>query len=193
MSIKTPVGTVSYPHLVEPQQQTDDDGKPVGKPKYSMTLIFAPNTDLTALQELERETVAADFGQKGLALLKTGGIRSAFRTDAEKKGYEPGSIFINVRTTRKPGVVFAYAGEDGKPKRIPEDLIETELYPGSKARISVNAFTYNTKGNKGVSFSLENVQKMGDGERIDGRRKAEDDFDADPNATPADLSDLGAI
>lgn len=193
MSIKTPVGTVSYPHLVEPQQQTDDDGKPQGKPKYSLTLIFTPGTDLTALKELERDTVLADFGQKGLALLQSGGIRSAFRTDAEKKGYAPGSTFINVRTTRKPGVVYAYAGPDGKPLPIPEDLIEDALYPGAQARISVNAFTYNVKGNKGVSFSLENVQKMGEGERIDGRRKAEDDFDADPNAKPADLSDLGAM
>jgi hypothetical protein len=44
--------------------------------------------------------------------------------------------------------------------------------------VSLNAFPYNTQGNKGVSFGLNHVQKIADGEFLGGRSKAEDDFDS---------------
>ena len=39
------------------------------------------------------------------------------------------------------------------------------------------AFTYDTKGNKGVSFGLNNVQKVKDDEPLGNFSRAEDDFD----------------
>ena len=56
-------------------------------------------------------------------------------------------------------------------------------------RFSITAFGYDVKGNKGISFALNNVQKWADGERLDGRVRAEDEFSAEAPVT-ADLSDL---
>jgi hypothetical protein len=45
------------------------------------------------------------------------------------------------------------------------------------ARATVAPFAYNQAGNRGVSFALNNLQicRM-DGERLDGRRAAKEDF-----------------
>ena len=45
-------------------------------------------------------------------------------------------------------------------------------------RASLRPFTYDTNGSKGVSFALQNLQKLRDGERIDGRLRPEDEFEA---------------
>ena len=53
----------------------------------------------------------------------------------------------------------------------------------------MSVFAYDKAGNRGISFGLNNVQKLGDGERLDGRLKAEDDFDPIEDK-PAKLDDL---
>jgi hypothetical protein len=50
-------------------------------------------------------------------------------------------------------------------------------------RFSGNAYAYNQAGNKGITFGLNNVQKVADGERIDGRAEASEEF-ADLSAAP---------
>ncbi len=46
------------------------------------------------------------------------------------------------------------------------------------SRVSMGAFPFNTQGSKGVSFGLNHVQKLEDGEPLGGTSRAEDDFDA---------------
>ena len=60
----------------------------------------------------------------------------------------------------------------------------------SPARLRrLRPFTYDTNGSKGVSFGLQNLQKLRDGERIDGRMRPEDEFEAIESGA-ADLDDL---
>jgi hypothetical protein len=120
------------------------------------------------------------------ALLKAGKIRLPFRTDGEEKGYGEGSTFINVKSKQAPGIVSRYAGADGKPLAIKDPA---EIYAGAKVRASLRAFAYDNNGNKGVSFALNNVQKLGEGARIDGRLKAEDEFTAEASEA-SDLDDI---
>jgi len=169
-TIITPQAILSYPHLFQPSAPN-----PLAEPVYSCTLVFPPGTDLSALKEAALEAAREKWGDKAEAGIRAGKIRMPFRTDAAEKGYPEGSIFINVKSKTKPGAVSRYAGPDGKPLRI-ED--EQELYPGCLVRASVRPFTYDTNGNRGVSFALNNIQKLGDGERLDGRRRAEDEFEA---------------
>ena len=68
-----------------------------------------------------------------------------------------------------------YAGDDGKPERITHP---SQIYSGCIVRASLNAFAYDRAGNRGISLGLNNIQKLADGERLDGRLKAEDDFEA---------------
>ena len=197
----TPAATLSYPHLDVAVQGTDAEGKPQGKPKFGCALVFAPGADLTSLKkaalaaaEAKWPGKVADMIAKHKASIAAGGpflFRLPFRTDA-KDGYPEGATFINVRTERKPQCVYAHAsaGSD-KPEIIADDKIAEVLYAGCRVRASLNAFAYDTKGNKGVSFALNNIQKLADGERLDSRTAAIDEFAVDLSATPSDLSALG--
>jgi Protein of unknown function (DUF2815) len=182
----TPKAVLSYPHLDEPQAAMNG----MGKPKYSAVLVFPAGTNLSALEAAVLEAATVKFGASAAAKLNSGTLKTPLRKDAEEKGYSPGSTFINVRTEQKPGCVYLWPGPDGKPADIPDDRIKGDLYAGAFVRASLRAFAYDTNGNKGVAFALNNIQKLGDGPRLDGRKAAADEFEADLKAAPADLSDV---
>jgi len=179
----TPVGTLSYPHLFTPQDPMEEGGTP----KYAAVIIFDEDADLQALKAAVLTAAEEKFGAKAATLLKGGKLRLPFRDDWEEKGYPENSVFINAKTTNPPGVVSRFQDpETGKAQRITDP---DDIYPGAQVRFSVTAFGYDVKGNKGVSFALNNVQKWGEGERLDGRVRAEDEFEAEAPVT-ADLSDM---
>lgn len=189
----TPKALLSYPHLHQPQASTD--GK---APKYSACLIFTPETLadakekalLDAMQAAAIDAINAKWPGKAQTLLQSEGFRKGFRRDATAKGYPEGSIYINVRAQQQPGIVFAYAGPDGKPAKMAQEQIKEQMYPGAVVRASVSAFAYDNNGNKGVSFGMNNLQKLADGPRLDGRVAAENEFDVDLSAAPAPLEAL---
>jgi hypothetical protein len=117
-------------------------------------------------------------------------LKSAFRDDAEAKGYADGSIFQNVRTEQQPGLVYSHAGPDGKPARVPQDQIRNDLLPRRPWSARRSRSSRTTRENKGVSAGLNNIQKVGEGERLAGRANAEDEFTADLSKAPVDISDL---
>lgn len=176
-SIMTPKAMLSFPHLFHPQSSIDGEGKE----KYSCALVFPEGTNLKELQEEVMRVGTDRWGEKFLKMVREGAVRLPFRTDGASKGYPEGATFINVRSTRQPGVVDA---------RVQPIIDEREIYPGCWVRATVSAFAYDTKGNKGVSFGLNNVQKLADGEPLDGRRAPEDEFEAMMDETPNSLEGL---
>lgn len=81
-----------------------------------------------------------------------------------------GKIVIRASSVQKPGIVDAQV----KP------IIDTqEIYSGIRVIATLNPFWYDTDGNRGVSFGLNNIQKIGDGPKLfegGGFSRAEDDF-----------------
>lgn len=194
--VMTGPAMLSYPHL--DVAQAAQEGQ---KAKFSCALVFGPEANTFPLAAAAEAAAVAKFGATislpGGAKMATtealakGILKSPFRRDAEAKGYKAGSMFINVRSDQKPGAVYSYPGPDGvHPAIVPADNVKEDLYAGCSVRASLTAFGYDTSGNKGVSFALNNVQKLADGERLDGRVKAENEFDADLSQTPADLSSI---
>lgn len=185
MKVITPEAVISYPYIFTPQK--DDKGRE----KYSAALVFLPGTDISALKQAAMSVLIDKFGEKEAAnKISKKQVRMPFRDDAEAKGYPEGSIFINVRSEKQPGVVSIYPDPaTGKPMPIVDP---DAIYPGAFVRASLTAFYYDQEGNRGVSFGLNNLQKTRDGERLDGRSSAQDEFEADPNAKLADLGDLDA-
>lgn len=189
----SPLAILSYPHLALPQPSTD--GK---APKYSATLIFTPDTlsdpkEKALFDAMQRAAIAAieaKWPGKSELHLKSESFKKGFRRDAESKNYPKDSIFVNVRSAQQPGIVFSHAGLDGKPEKMPAEKIKDEMYPGVIVRASLAAFAYDNNGNKGVSFGLNNLQKIRNGERMDGRVAAENEFTVDLSAEPADISSL---
>lgn len=173
--IRTPEGILSYPHLFKPQTAIQEGDKE----KFSATLVFPEGTDLTEMKKAVLACAEERWPGKASAMIKSGKLRLPFRTDWEDKGYPANSVFITARTTAKPMVVSTVPGPDGRPLLIEDP---DQIYPGCRARITVKPFAYDTAGNRGISLVLQNAQKTGEGDRLDGRVDARDQFTADPNA-----------
>ena len=75
---------------------------------------------------------------------------------------------MSVSSKSKPQIIDKY--------KNPVDL-EDEVYSGVYARVSLNAYAYNTAGNKGISCGLNNVQIVAQGDYLGGRSSADADFD----------------
>jgi hypothetical protein len=178
----TPEAMLSYPAVYEPK------ATPSGELKYGCALVFPEGSDLSALKQAALAALEERWGSKARDMLQRKQLKWPFRDGAEKdtQGYGPGTTFINVTSKQQPGVVDRYARPDGKPRPITDP---SEIYPGCIVRASLRPFTYDTNGSKGVSFGLQNLQKLRDGERIDGRMRPEDDFEAIERGA-ADLDDL---
>ena len=83
------------------------------------------------------------------------------------------------------------ANEDRRPGLVDaklQDIIDdTDVYSGAWYRAQVRAFAYDTAGNKGVSFGLQNVQKLRDDDPLgSGRIPANKAFE--PVDVPADTA-----
>lgn len=144
-------------------------------PKYSIQLRIK-KTDTETLDKIEKAMRAAY--EDGAAKLK-GTNKSvpsyeslkrplrdgdeAFPDDATYAGY----MFLNANNTQAPGIVDA----DRQPI-----IDRKEVYSGCFGRASISFYAFNTNGNKGIACSLNNLQKIKDGEHLGGHSSAEDDF-----------------
>ena len=174
--VKTPIFRVVFPHVFTPQANLQ------GKLKYSITMLFPNSTNLDELKTAAQNAAVNKWGQKIPASL-----RSPFRMGEEKKDKYPcfaGCVFINATSNQKPGVV------DGNVMPI---MDQSEFYSGCYAIATLNAFAYSQAGNMGVSFGLNNLQKIKDGEPLAGTSRPEDDFKSinpEQAASPAESKQL---
>lgn len=105
-------------------------------------------------------------------------VKRGLRNGEEKDfdGFGKGTWFANLTTTERPGVV-----DMAKKVISPEEGNADQLYPGCYCRATVTVYGYNKVG-KGVAIGLSNLQKVKDGDRLDNRVAAENDFDDDVDA-----------
>ncbi|MGV8846404.1 DUF2815 family protein [Tessaracoccus sp.] len=159
----------SYCHVLEAYSNSPDQA-----PKFS-TVLLIPKSDKTTMKKLrEAQANALKNGEKTVFKGKIpanwgdtihDGDEDA---DLERNPEYAGCWYLSVSAKTRPGVV------DQALNPITDT---TEMYSGCYVRASLNAFAYSQSGNKGVSFGLNNIQKMADGEPLGGRSRAEDDFE----------------
>jgi hypothetical protein len=157
----------SYAHLFKPVAIDDSS-----EPKYSVCLLI-PKSDKTTLKKIKAAVEAAKqagisskFGGKLPPNLKTP-LRDGDEERSDQEEYA-GHYFLNATSKQAPGII---------DKQKNEILDSTEVYSGCYGRASINFYAFNTAGNKGIACGLNNIQKLGDGEYLGGRSRAEDDFD----------------
>jgi hypothetical protein len=92
-----------------------------------------------------------------------------------------GNYFVNVKSNSKPGIV---------DKSMNEVIDESEFMSGDYARVSLGSYAYDQKGNRGVSFGLNNIQVLAKGEPLGGATRPENDFDAVEAGNDEDYSFL---
>ena len=125
---------------------------------------MVPKSDTTTIEALRaavREAAAEKWGTKVPKSLRTP-LKDGDNSDYEEQA---GHITFNASSIRRVPIV----GTDLLP--FSDDRIAEEVYGGQKARVAVRAFAYEVDGSKGVSFGLQMVQVLGDGERF-GRGSA---------------------
>ena len=146
-----------------------------GTPKFSVSLII-PKSDTKTVAKIKAAIEAAYH--EGEAKLK-GSSRTVPPMDAIKLPLRDGdkerpddpayanSYFMNANSNTAPGIVDA----DCQPI-----LERSEVYSGVYGRASVNFYAFNSNGNRGIACSLNNLQKIRDGEHLGGKSSAEEDF-----------------
>lgn len=145
-----------------------------GKTEFS-TQVLIPKSDtatIAALKAAVAEALADKFNGK-----RPPGARNPIKDGdapvaegAKELGEEyAGHFFISAK-----------CGEDRPPQIVDGDgqdiLSSNEFGSGDWGRVSVTAFGYDQKVNKGVSFWLNNIQFLEKGEPLSGRSNAADDF-----------------
>ena len=163
-NVITPPGIASFCHVWEMAENLN------GALVYSLMILFPKETDLSELRAAIQQAAINEFGPDKKKWPKN--LRGPIR-DGDEKAEETGEdvyrgkYFINPWTKKKPGIV----GPDAKPL-----MDQDEFYSGCWCRASVNFAAYKKGGNTGVGVYLNNLMKIKDGERLDGRKNAEDEF-----------------
>lgn len=180
-NIVTPRGKILWNALFQPRQAKG--GK---EGKFEFNLLIPKGSDVKALREAAIEAGKDKFAK---AFREADGkwpksITTPFKptegndklvSALEEAGLkvEDFPMYFAARSKDKPGVV----GPNGKA-----DGVEPEhVYSGRWARATVQAFAYDTEGNKGVSLGLINVQLLDNDDELvvgGGRVSAESEFDA---------------
>ena len=165
--IITPEFRVSFPSIFEPIAFEGNT------PKYSLTMIFNKTDDLSEIESAVQFAIEEKWSNKKTrpAKLKLP-LRDGSTDRPNVEGYE-NCIFIHATNKLKPGLV----DKDLSPIISPEDF-----YAGCYARATLNVFAFDTKGNRGVTFFLQNIQKLRDGESFSGRISPEADFKSVENS-----------
>lgn len=173
-SLITPRGILSFPALWVAKSPA-----PGAEPRFSCNIIFNKAAQATPEYKALRAAIAAvideRFGMgksRDATFLKK--IKMPFRSCDERDytGYDvEGGVFISPWTKNRPGVVDAQR----------QDILDaSEVWSGQIVRASVHAFAFDTAGNRGAAFNLNNLQvTKSDMPRLDGRRAAKDEFGDD--------------
>lgn len=177
---------LSYVNLTTPRAPQQG-----GEPKYSVTLLI-PKTDAATIANINASIKAAY--EDGVSKKWGGAHPTPKQIVHDGDGLRPSGLpfgdeckghwVLTASTKSKPQVV----GIDN----LDCELAPSDIYSGMYARVTINFFTYDTAGSKGVGCGLGNVLKTRDGEALAGGASAASDFEglgqsftAQPAAVPA--------
>lgn len=159
--ILTPEFRAGFISVFRTTSSKNADGS-VGKPKYSVRALFPPTADLSKLKKDAGQAAKDKWGDK-----VPKNIRSPFRTNEELDNPVVGIgddwivMTFSANEDRRPGLV---------DRNLQDIIDEADVYSGAWYRAQVRVYAYETAGNKGVSFGLQNLQKLRDGDPIGGGR-----------------------
>lgn len=167
---------ITYAHIKEPAKFKDDAGNE-SEAKYDVTfLIPKDHADVPRIRKVIKAVYDANKESlfKGLPMtslkfwnpLRDG--EEWLEEHPEATEYE-GMYFLKASSKSQPAVFDA----DG------QDIIDLdEVYSGAYCRGVIAGWGFNKKS-KGVSFFLNSLKKMADGERLGGFTASADDYDDD--------------
>ncbi len=162
--ITTPLCRLAFPSVFEKRKNLND------KLEYSVTMLFPKeSTDMISLKNALVQAAKNKFGANvDLKALDMKRLRDGDIEPLNAREEFRGMWVVKAKNEkRQPGVV------DGKLNKI---LDPAEIYSGVYAYVNITAKAY-TLPNKGVTFYLNHVQKVKDGEPFTLAAQAKDVFD----------------
>lgn len=163
----TPLAVLCYSHLIEP----DDKGKNRAELVIGQDLSEGDARKLEELERICKDLIARQWPGKTKGAGT--GILSADDVSTDDEIHNTAAAILRPWTkpkNGKPGLTF---------KQVPNvrdnlsvDEAKALFYDGCIVRAAITPFTYDVDGNRGVSFFLNSLLFVGDGERIGGQSKA---------------------
>lgn len=179
-------GRVSFPKVYKAEAFEDQ------QPKFSAVCLVKKKFDLTPVRKALFKAKVKQWGEDKAKWPKNllSPIKDGDEMENPVDGYE-GHWAISASNKLRPNVV------NGQLEPITEE--SDEFYAGCYAKFALRAYAWEFKSKKGVvlkrgvSFSLESLQKTAEGERFSGRPSVEDTFDKieDNDGGDDDSSDDG--
>lgn len=149
----TPEFRAGYISIFKAKAQKNEDGT-MGAAKFSVRACFPPTTDMSALKAAAASVLPPTPPKS---------FRSPFRKNEE--------LDNPVAGIGDDWIIMTFsANEDSRPGLVDhkrDDIIDdSAVYSGAWFRAQVRPYWYEKKGNKGVAFGLQNVQKLRDDEPL---------------------------
>lgn len=169
--IYTPMFRVSYPNVLE--QRKDKQGNLTDK--YDLQGICTPE-EFEPMKKFAEDALKAKFGPKAKFFHPPANpeYRAPWRNgdeafDTEAEPHYAGMVVFSLKSgnNRKPGLVQP----DGKTPITKKE----DFYGGCYAYAKISTYAYDREG-KGISFGVDNICKLKDGEPFVAANSAEDDF-----------------
>lgn len=167
-STKIVTGKVRFSYAFVFEPQAIEEG---ATPKYSVSVII-PKSDTAGIEKIQNvidRQVKAFLTKNNLKKLPAK-FHLPLRDGDEERPNDPAyadSLFFTASSLRKPQIV---------DRDLNPILDKEEFYSGCYGRVSINLYSFDKAGNKGIAVGLNNIQKLADGERLDGGSSAEEDF-----------------
>jgi len=161
-NIITPDFRAAFISVFKATSMKNADGT-INKPKYSIRAAFPPTANLAPLKKEATMVANEKWGENKIP--KT--LRSPFRLNSELENPVAGIgddwviMSFSANEDRRPGIVDA---------KLQDIIDDSDVYSGAWYRAQVRAFAYDQAGNKGVSFGLQNVQKLRDDDPLGNGR-----------------------
>ncbi len=173
--VTTPKFRVSFPQVDVPKAYRG------GKELYSIVMLFdkplKAEGKLTDMLNLIKAAAMEKWGEIPGEILDMSLDTCPFN-DGDLKAYDGYTGTYSVRAASQFPPVIVDTGNIKKNIKPQAILGKEEFYSGCYARASVTAFAWGKKyGDKGISFGLQNIQKLADGEPFSGRGDPLADFD----------------
>lgn len=182
--ITTPKFRVSFANVFAPKANMQGDLK------FGLTMIFDSEKDIEGIRVIAKEAAMGQWGSipAGLKLPWSKGDDKINKQTGETYDGYAGKVIIPANSKQRVGVVDCEI--DPATRKLHVLTNEEEFYGGCYAIATIIAWTWDNIGGQGVSIGLQNVQKVGDGEKFSGKTNPEDDFT--PMKKPDIASDLNS-
>lgn len=143
-----------------------------GDPKFELTLLYPKDKPevLDGLMAAAREVAKNTWGDKADAVMKRLKYPIIRDGDEKERPEFADHFFVRASSKKQPGVVGIV---DGQKQLVFED---SEAYSGCTFVAAVSVYSYDNAFGKGIGIGLDNVLVVKKGNRMDGRKSAEQEF-----------------